>query len=109
MPLNNAPFSGLSTTFQDVYTPPPSGVIVVSIFSIICCNRALTATDLTLALTNNSNTILSYISFTIPIPVGASLVPVPSPIIIKPGQKLRALASATNVLDLLISCSEFIT
>ena len=106
MPLNNAPFSGLTTTFQDVYVVP-SGVIVVSIFSITCCNRASTATDLSLALTNTSNTILSYINFTIPIPVGSSLVPIPAPIVVKPGQKLRALASANNALDLLISCSEF--
>ena len=106
MPLNNAAVASLTTAFQDVYTPP-SGVIVVSIFSIICCNRALTATDLSLALTNTSNTILSYINFTIPIPVGASLVPIAGPIVVKPGQKLRALASANNALDLLISCSEF--
>ena len=108
MPLNNAPFSGLTTSFQDVYTPP-SGVTVVSIFSIICCNRSSTATDLTIALTNSANTILSYISFTIPIPVGSSLVPIPGPIVVKPGQKLRALASANGVIDILISCSEFVS
>ena len=108
MPLNNAPFSGLTTSFQDVYTPP-SGVTVVSLFSIICCNRASTATDLTMALTNSTNTILCHISFTIPIPVGSSLVPIPGPIVVKPGQKLRALASASGVMDLLISCSEFVS
>ena len=107
MPLNNAPFSGLTTSFQDVYTPP-SGVIVVSVLSILCCNRASTATDLTMALTNSTNTILCYVSFTIPIPVGSSFVPIPGPIVIKPGQKLRALGSGTG-LDLLISCSEFLS
>lgn len=108
MPLNNAPFSGLTTSFQDVYSPP-NGVTVVSIFSILCCNRASTATDLTIALTNSANTILCHISFTIPIPVGSSFVPIPGPIVVKPGQKLRALASANGVIDILISCSEFVS
>ena len=108
MPLNNAPFSGLTTSFQDIYTPP-NGVAVVSIFSIICCNRASTATDLTIALTNSANTILSHISFTIPIPVGSSFVPISAPIVVKPGQKLRALASQSGVMDVLISCSEFLS
>jgi hypothetical protein len=107
VPLNNAPFSGLTTSFQDVYTPP-NGVAVVSILSIICCNRASTATDLTIALTNSANTILSHISFTIPIPVGSSFVPISSPIIVKSDQKLRALASQSGVMDMLISCSEFL-
>ena len=108
MPLNNAPFLGLTTAFQNVYVPP-TGVVVVSIFSIICCNRAATATDLTIALTNSENTILSHISFTIPIPVGSSFVPISAPIVVKPGQKLRALASASGVMDVLISCSEFLS
>jgi hypothetical protein len=108
VPLNNAPFLGLTTAFQDVYAPP-SGVSVVSVFSILCCNRASTATDLTIALTNSANTILSHISFTIPIPVGSSFVPISAPIVVKPGQKLRALASQSGVMDMLISCSEFLT
>lgn len=108
MPLNNAPFLGLATAFQDVYVPP-NNVAVVSIFSVIATNRASTATDLTIALTNSANTILCHISFTIPIPVGSSLVPISAPIVVKPGQKLRALASASGVMDVLISCSEFLS
>jgi hypothetical protein len=108
MALNNATFSGLTTSFQDVYAPP-SGVSIVSVFSILCCNRASTMTDLNLVLTNSENAILCFISFTIPIPVGSSFVPISSPIIIKPNQKLRASASAPNVVDMLISCSEFLT
>ena len=105
MTLNNAAL-GLSTSFQDVYTPP-SGVSVASIFSIICCNRALTSTDLTLVLTNDANTILSRISFTVPVPVGSAFVPISSPLVILSGQKLRATASANNALDIVISLTEF--
>ena len=105
MALNNAALE-LTTSFQDVYTPP-SGVSVASIFSIICCNRASTSTDLTLVLTDNANTILARISFTVPVPVGAAFVPISSPVVIRPGQKLRATASANNALDIVISLTEF--
>lgn len=107
MPLNNAQLSNLTTSFQDLYAVP-SGVASVSVTSIICSNKALTATDLTIALTNSSNTILSYLIFTITVPVGASFSPIPSPIFLKPEQKLRVLASAINALDISLSCVEFL-
>jgi hypothetical protein len=109
VPLNNAQLSNLTTSFQDLYAVPSSGVASVSVTSIICSNKAVTATDLTIALTNSSDTILSYLSFTITVPVGASFSPIPSPIFLKPGQKLRVLASAINALDISLSCVEFLS
>lgn len=104
---NNATIQNIGLTYQDIYQAPNIADSNYSILlSIYCCNKAMTATDITLSITNSSNVIQSVLASTITVPVDGTWEAIANKIILKRGQKIRALASAIDSIDITLSCVE---
>lgn len=107
--FNRASVQNIGLTYQDIYQAPNvADTNRSALISIYCCNKAITATDITLAITNSSNTIQALLASTITIPVDGSWEAVANRVVLLRGEKIRALASATNAIDITISCVEVV-
>ena len=96
-----------TTSVTDLYQAPAAAGSVSIVLSVLIANRnGSTSANATLILTNSSNTILSYILFTVPVPGSTTLEAVSNKIILQAGEKLRVQASAANILDVTLSCLE---
>ena len=62
--------------------------------------------EITIALTDGSNNVLSTLASTIAVPADASIEIIPNKVVMKQSQKLRATASAANDLELTVSALE---
>jgi 3D (Asp-Asp-Asp) domain-containing protein len=105
--FNNAQAQLSSTSVTDVYQAPATTGNTAVVLSVLCANVNGTASaDISIIKTNSSNTIQSYLAFTIPVPADTSLEVVANKIILKAGEKLRAQASASNFINVTISALE---
>ena len=105
--FNNAQAQLSTTSVTDVYQAPTATGNTAVVLSVLCANvNGTAAADISIIKTNSSNTIQSYLAFTIPVPADTSLEVVANKIILKAGEKLRAQASASNFINVTISALE---
>jgi 3D (Asp-Asp-Asp) domain-containing protein len=105
--FNNAQAQLSSTSVTDVYQAPATTGNTAVVLSVLCANvNGTSSADISIIKTNSSNTIQSYLAFTIPVPADTSLEVVANKIILKAGEKLRAQASASNFINVTISALE---
>ena len=102
--FNNAQAQLSSTSVTDVYQAPATTGNTAVVLSVLCANvNGTSSADISIIKTNSSNTIQSYLAFTIPVPPDTSLEVVATKFVLKAGEKLRAQASAANFLNVTIS------
>ena len=95
------------TTLVDVYQAPTTAGNVAIVLSILVANvNGTSSADITISKTDASNTLLSQLAFTIPVPNDTSLEIVPNKIVLSAGEKIRAQASAGNFLHVTVSSLE---
>jgi 3D (Asp-Asp-Asp) domain-containing protein len=105
--FNNAQAQLSSTSVTDVYQAPATTGNTAVVLSVLCANvNGTSSADISIIKTDSSNTIQSYLAFTIPVPADTSLEVVANKIILKAGEKLRAQASASNFINVTISALE---
>lgn len=106
--FNNASVKLTSTNATDVYQAPTGNAadraIVLSclVANVDGTNNA----EVTIALTDGSNTVLSTLASTVVVPADASLEVIANKLILKQSQKIRATASAANDLEVTLSALE---
>lgn len=95
--FNNAKVQLTTTNVTDVYTAPSGTGNVAVVMSCIAANyNGGASADFTLSITDGSNTLLSYLGYTIPVPNDTALEMIPNKVVLKAGEKLRATASSAN-------------
>mgnify|MGYP006274487449 CR=1 FL=1 len=105
--FNNAQAQLSTTSVTDVYQAPSGTNNTAVIMSVLCANVNGTASaDISIIKTNSSNTVQSYLAFTIPVPGDTSLEVVATRVVLKAGEKLRAQASVANYINVTISAME---
>jgi hypothetical protein len=99
----------LSTTdVTDAYQAPNvADADRAVVLSIMVANvDASDSADITVSITDASNTEVTKIANTIQVPSKASLEVVANKVVLKRGEKIRATASAANRLDVTVSALE---
>ena len=106
--FNNASVKLSSTNATDLYQAPTSAAADRAIvLSCLVANVDGTASSqITIALTDGSNTVLSTLASTIAVPPDASIEIIANKVVMKQSQKLRATASSANDLELTVSALE---
>lgn len=98
-----------TTNTTTIYTAPnlasTNRAIILS--CLIANIDGSNSVDITVLITNNTDTEITRIAHTITIPPDATLELIPNKLILLAGEKLRAIASAANDLDCTISVLEF--
>lgn len=106
--FNNASVKLTSTNATDIYQAPTGNAadraIVLSclVANVDGTNNA----DITLTVTDGSNTVQSTLASTITVPADSSLEVIANKLILKQSQKVRATASAANDLEVTLSALE---
>jgi len=97
-----------STSATDAYQAPnvanTDRAIVLS--CMVANVDGTNGADVTVAITDASNTEIAKIANTISVPADASLEIVANKVVLKRGEKLRVTASAANRLDVTVSALE---
>lgn len=97
-----------STSITDIYQAPNNASSNRAvILSVMLANvDGATAVDMTVAVTDSSNTELSKIANTISVPADSTLELISNKLVLKQGEKLRATAGAANDCDVTVSVLE---
>lgn len=105
--FNNAEVQLSTTNVTDIYQAPAAAGSVAIVLSIIAANvNGASSADITISITNSSNTVLSHLVFTVPVPNDTSLEVVANKVILKAGEKIRAQASSANFFHVTLGCLE---
>jgi hypothetical protein len=106
--FNRASVALSSTSITDVYQAPNAASTDRAIvMSCLVANVDGTAPcNITLDITNSSNTAIAKIASTIAVPPDASLEVIPNKLVLKQGEKIRATASAGGDLEVTVSALE---
>jgi len=106
--FNNASVKLTTTNATDLYQAPTSAATDRAIV-LSCLVANVDGTNnaaITIALTDNSNNVLSTLASTVTVPNDASLEVVANKVVMKQSQKLRATASAANDIEITVSALE---
>ena len=106
--FNNASVKLTSTNATDLYQAPTSAATdrAIVLSCLVANVDGSSGAEITIALTDGSNTVLSTLASTIAVPPDASIEIIPNKVVMKQSQKLRATASAANDLELTVSALE---
>ena len=106
--FNNASVKLTTTNATDLYQAPTSAATdrAIVLSCLVANVDGSAGAQITIALTDGSNTVLSTLASTIAVPADASIEIIPNKVIMKQSQKLRATASAANDLELTVSTLE---
>lgn len=108
--FNRNSVSLTTTNVTDVYQAPNAAntdrAIVLS--CMVANKKTGGAVNVTLNVTDSANTVLSAWCAAVPVPASASLEAVPNKLVLKRGEKLRAIAGEANQLEVTISALEII-
>ena len=106
--FNNASVKLSSTNATDLYQAPTSAATdrAIVLSCLVANVDGSSGAEITIALTDGSNTVLSTLASTIAVPADASIEIIPNKVVMKQSQKLRATASAANNLELTVSALE---
>jgi hypothetical protein len=106
--FNNATVKLASTSTTDIYQAPNTAdaerAVVMSI--LVANVDGTNSADITVMITDSSDTELSKIANTIPVPGDTSIELIANKLVLKRGQKIRAFASAADDLDITVSVME---
>jgi hypothetical protein len=106
--FNRASTALTTTGITDVYTAP-SGDAADRAVVLGCVAANIDGTnpvDVSLQVTTSGDTKLSSIAHTIPVPANSSLELIANKLILKQGEKLRAIASVASGIDFTVSALE---
>lgn len=96
-----------NTNITDLYQCPTTVGNVAIVLSVLVANvNGTSAADITVSKTDSTNTLLSQLAFTIPVPADTSLEIIPNKVVLTAGEKLRVQASAGNFLHVTLSAME---
>lgn len=106
--FNNASVKLTTTNATDLYQAPTSAATdrAIVLSCLVANVDGSAAAEITIALTDGSNTVLSTLASTIAVPADASIEIIANKVVMKQSQKLRATASAANDLELTVSALE---
>jgi len=106
--FNNASVKLTSTNATDLYQAPTSAATdrAIVLSCLVANVDGSSGAEITIALTDGSNNVLSTLASTIAVPADASIEIIPNKVVMKQSQKLRATASAANDLELTVSALE---
>ncbi len=106
--FNNASVKLTTTNATDLYQAPTSAATdrAIVLSCLVANVDGSAGAQITIALTDGSNTVLSTLASTIAVPADASIEIIPNKVVMKQSQKLRATASAANDLELTVSALE---
>lgn len=106
--FNRASVALTTNTITDVYQAPniaaTDRAIVLS--CLVANVDGSVPCDITLTITDSSNTVISRIASTVSVPPDASLEAIVNKLILKRGEKIRATASTANDLEVTVSALE---
>ena len=106
--FNNASVKLTSTNATDLYQAPTSAATdrAIVLSCLVANVDGSSGAEITIALTDGSNNVLSTLVSTVAVPSDASLEVVANKVVMKQSQKLRATASAANDLEITVSALE---
>ena len=106
--FNNASVKLTTTSATDIYQAPTGNAADRAIvLSCLVPNVAGTNNaEITITVTDGSDTVLSTLASTITVPADASLEVIANKLILKQSQKIRATASGANDLEVTLSALE---
>ena len=106
--FNNASVKLTSTSATDIYQAPTGNVAdrAIVLSCLVANVDGTSPAEITLTVTDGSNSVLSTLASTINVPADASLEVIANKLILKQSQKIRATASAANDLEVTLSALE---
>ena len=106
--FNNASVKLTTTNATDLYQAPTGAAAdrAIVLSCLVANVDGSSSVEITIALTDGSNTVLSTLASTIAVPPDASIEIIPNKVVMKQSQKLRATATAANDIDVTVSVLE---
>jgi hypothetical protein len=106
--FNNASVKLATTSVTDLYQAPTGNAAdrAIVLSCLVANVDGTSAADITITVTDSSNTVLSTLASTIAVPADASLEVIANKLVLKQSQKIRAAASAANDLEVTLSALE---
>ena len=106
--FNNASVKLTTTTATDVYQAPTVNAAdrAIVLSCLVANVDGVNNAEITITVTDSSNTVLSTLASTIAVPADASLEVIANKLVLKQSQKIRATASAANDLEVTLSALE---
>jgi len=106
--FNNASVKLTSTNATDLYQAPTSAATdrAIVLSCLVANVDGSSPVEITIALTDGSNTVLSTLASTIIVPADASIEIIPNKVVMKQSQKLRATANVANDVEITVSALE---
>lgn len=106
--FNNATVKLTSTSATDIYQAPTGNAAdrAIVLSCLVANVDGTNSADITITVTDGSNSVLSTLASTIAVPADASLEVIANKVILKQSQKIRATASAANDLEVTLSALE---
>ena len=106
--FNNASVKLTTTNATDLYQAPTSAATdrAIVLSCLVANVDGSSAAEITIALTDSSDAVLSTLASTIAVPADASIEIIPNKVVMKQSQKLRATASAANDFEITVSALE---
>lgn len=106
--FNNASVKLTTTSATDIYQAPTGNAAdrAIVLSCLVANVDGVNNADITLTVTDNSNTVLSTLASTITVPADASLEVIANKLVLKQSQKIRATASAASDLEVTLSALE---
>jgi hypothetical protein len=106
--FNRASVALSTTTITDVYQAPNvAGTDRAIVLSCLVANvDGATPCNVTIDITNASNTKIATLASTVAVPADASLEVIVNKLVLKQGEKIRATASAASDLEVTVSALE---
>lgn len=102
--FKNTALQEVSNVVTTAYTSTSDSTIVLS---ILCANRdGIAAADITVSQTDSSDTLESYLAFTVPVPADSNLEVLSNKYILPSGKRIRVSSSASGYLDITLSLVE---
>jgi hypothetical protein len=106
--FNNASVKLTSTSATDIYQAPTgnAGDRAIVLSCLVANVDGTNNADITITVTDGSNSVLSTLASTVLVPADATLEVVANKVILKQSQKIRATASAASDLEVTLSALE---
>jgi len=106
--FNNASVKLTTTNATDLYQAPTGAATdrAIVLSCLVANVDGSNAAEITIALTDGSNTVLSTLASTIAVPPDASIEIIANKVVMKQSQKLRATAGTANDLEVTVSLLE---
>ncbi len=106
--FNNASVKLTTTSATDIYQAPTGNAAdrAIVLSCLVANVDGTNAADITIAITDGSNAVLSTLASTVVVPADASLEVIANKLVLKQSQKIRATAGAASDLEVTLSALE---